>query len=378
MNREAVQRIVRAYKAYLCLECGKCTSVCPVAWLDSGFSPRLTVERVLLGQGDEVVAGDAIWACLTCGLCSHRCPSDVGYVDFIRELRVGAREEGREGGCTHGGVMEALSHIMSANLRQNRLDWLDGALETAERGPVLYFTGCLPYYEVLFSDLGAEGVNIARAAVRVLNRLGVRPVLLPDERCCGHDALWTGDPQTFQRLARHNIEMLNDSGAEVIVTTCPECYRTLAVDYPAHVAPLRAKVMHLSEFVAPRLGELSLRPLDFTVTYQDPCRLGRFMGVYDAPRQVLNAMGVRLVEMAHSGQSALCCGTSAWIHCGAVSKAMQVNRLTEARNTGADLLVTACVKCQIHFRCALADEDAAGLRMPVRDLTTLLAEALGG
>jgi len=114
-----------------------------------------------------------------------------------------------------------------------------------------------------------------------------------------------------------------------------------------------------------------------SVTYQDPCRLGRYLGVYDAPRQVMRTLGVEIVEMAHAGKEATCCGTSGWTNCGATSKAIQVERLREARATGAEVLVTACAKCQIHFLCAMDDPRlGAGIAMPVRDLVTLVADAL--
>jgi len=114
------------------------------------------------------------------------------------------------------------------------------------------------------------------------------------------------------------------------------------------------------------------------VTYQDPCRLGRLSGIYEEPRQVMNAVpGLELAEMGKNRKSAICCGTSGWMNCGTCSKQIQVNRLTEAKKTGADMLVTACPKCQIHFACALKDEDVpAEARIPMKDLAVLVAEQL--
>jgi len=111
------------------------------------------------------------------------------------------------------------------------------------------------------------------------------------------------------------------------------------------------------------------------VTYQDPCRLGRHLEVYDAPRQAIAASGMALVEMPNNRARSICCGTSAWTHCGATSKQIQVDRLREAQATGAELLVTSCPKCQIHFKCAQEgtglDED---LNIEIRDLVTVIAE----
>jgi len=113
------------------------------------------------------------------------------------------------------------------------------------------------------------------------------------------------------------------------------------------------------------------------VTFHDPCRLGRHLGIYDAPRALMEAMGFQLKELEHSRQASLCCGTSCWTACGRVSKNIQIERLQQARATGADMLVTACVKCQIHFRCAQQDPGLSNeLKIDIRDLTTLAAEQL--
>ncbi len=381
---EVIRRIVKETQAYYCLECGKCTSVCPISWREPAFSPRLMVEQAVKGQAEELLADGLLWVCLTCKRCSQICPSDVYYSEFTRDLRAQARRIGQEGYCSHGQAIQTLMHIMtSSELKQNRLDWLDDDLRTSEDCDTLYFVGCLPYYDVLFSKIGAQGVEIARSVVKILNHLGIEPIVLADERCCGHDLLWEGDIESFRRLAEQNIAMMRQTGAVRVVTACPEGYRTLSVDYPAYVGKLDMEVMHISQLLAEKLatGELKLMDLDchprLKVTYQDPCRLGRYMGIYNEPRQVIEALGLELVEMAYSGPRALCCGTSAWTNCGAVSKDIQVTRLRQAKATGAELLVTACPKCQIHFKCAMDDINLREeIGMEVRDLVTLVAEAL--
>ena len=382
---EAIQQIIKTTKAYYCLECGKCTAVCPISRREPAYSPRFTVERALWGEGEELLTDVLLWSCLTCQQCLTRCPSGVHYVEFIRDLRALARGAGEEGLCSHGEAIQTWMRMMTApELKQNRLEWLDEDLKVSTNSDTVYFVGCLPYYDVLFNKIGAQGVEIARSAVRVLNRLGIEPIVLENERCCGHDLLWEGDVANFRQLAELNIAMLRTTGAKRIVTTCPECYRTLAVDYPEHVGPLGMEVVHISQLLAdlklevgaslPKLGGIEG---GLKVTYHDPCRLGRFMGVYEEPRQVISALGLELVEMEHSGKNALCCGTSCWTNCGAVNKQIQVDRLREAQATGAELLVTACPKCQIHFKCALDDAKVAGeMGMEIRDLVTLVDAAL--
>jgi heterodisulfide reductase subunit D len=163
------------------------------------------------------------------------------------------------------------------------------------------------------------------------------------------------------------------------VTTCPECARTLRLDYPEYLGEHGLEVVHLTELLAESdLAVANPVPAGTRVTYQDPCRLGRHLGVYEAPRRLLAGLGYELVEMGRHAAGGQCCGTSGWSNCGQVSKRIQVERLGEARETGADLLVTACQKCQIHFKCAQHDPllgDSTDIR--IRDLTTLIAEALG-
>ena len=374
---EAIQQIIKSTKAYYCLECGKCTAVCPISRREYAYSPRLTVERVLWGEGEELLTDALLWSCLTCQHCSTRCPSDVHYVEFIRDLRALARGAGEEGLCTHGEAIQTWMRMMtSPDLKQNRLEWLDEGLRTSTDSDTVYFVGCLPYYDVLFKKIGAQGVEIARSTVRVLNCLGIEPIVMENERCCGHDLLWEGDVANFRKLAELNIAMLRATGAKRIVTACPECYRTLSVDYPEYVGPLGMEVVHISQLLAN--WKLEVGSLKFEkVTYHDPCRLGRFMGVYQEPRQIISALGLELVEMEHSGKNALCCGTSCWTNCGAINKQIQVDRLREAQATGAELLVTACPKCQIHFKCALDDARLGEeIGMEIRDLVTLVDEAL--
>ncbi|MBT8370665.1 MAG: (Fe-S)-binding protein, partial [Deltaproteobacteria bacterium] len=114
-----------------------------------------------------------------------------------------------------------------------------------------------------------------------------------------------------------------------------------------------------------------------TATYQDACRLSRHLGVYEEPRALIMAAGLDLVEMEHMRSASLCCGTTGWTSCGKVSKNIQVQRLREAKAAGAELLITTCIKCQIHFKCAQQDPALEKeIAIPIRDLATVLADRL--
>jgi len=379
-----LQDIINRNRAWYCLECGKCSAVCPITvWETRAYcSPRLLIEKALNHPSADVYEDPLFWSCLTCKRCSELCPSDVLFSEFIRDTRGLARNDGRAGNCSHGEVIQTWGAMMTdPELDQNRLDWLDRDLKVSDDSETLYFVGCLPYYEVQFKHLGIEGLGIARAAVRILNHFGIEPQVLSDERCCGHDQIWEGDTATFDALARLNLKRFRASKAKQIITTCPECARTLGVDYPQRVGEHGMEVLHLTQFISRQLAaskiEWGSELKNGQVTYQDACRLGRHLGVYEEPRMLLRASGLDLVEMERAQRSSLCCGTSCWTACGQVSKNIQVERLREAKATGAELLITSCVKCQIHFKCAQQDPTLENdIAIPIRDLTTVLADRL--
>ncbi len=380
--RDEMADVIRKSRAGLCYECGKCSGICPVARYDASFSPRSLLVRAVRGEGDKLVHDQSVWSCLTCGLCDTRCPVGIDYGLLMKTVRAIVRRDGGEGTCTHGGAVQSLTRIMKTKkLKQDRLGWIDGSLRTATKGETVFFVGCTPYFDVLFSETGAATLDGTRGAVRLLNAAGITPAVLPNERCCGHDMLWGGDVEGFKALAAENLRMLEDSGAARVVFACPEGYALFRSEYPAHFGTLPFEVLHITDVLAAAIeeGKLSFAEGDpLTVTFQDPCRLGRHMGVYDAPRALLAAMpGVTLVEMRRSRERAICCGVGGWTNCTSFTKQLQAARLREAAATGASVLVTACPKCEIHFKCTMNDSaltDEVGLE--VMDLLALAASRL--
>jgi Fe-S oxidoreductase len=376
-----MQELARQTNAWACYDCGKCTATCPISRSGADYSPRRHVLATSLGQERELAAGDGLFTCLTCGLCDRRCPAEVDYTGLVRKLRELAHGASSEPQCPHGGALQSVMRMMArGGTTQNRLGWITDDLATErERGEVFLFTGCTPYYDAFFADLGVATLAGTRAAVRLLNAVGVAPVVSPDERCCGHDLLWNGDRANFESLARHNAALVASSGATTVVTACAECLRTWRLDIQAVVPNAAVRVVHVTEFLAEGLGRLKLKANGGRkLTFQDPCRLGRHLEIYDPPRQVLAAVpGVELVEMRRSRAGAICCAGGTWSSCDRFAKQIQVGRLREARATGAEILVTACPKCQIHFRCAMKDPKLEEeIAIEIRDLTEIVAEAL--
>jgi len=374
---------VKKSRAYLCLECGKCTGLCPVSRFNRGYSPRILVNKAIRSGNLDLLKDKNIWTCLTCKLCDERCPAGIDYIDLTLATRLEAQKIGEEAICSHGGAAQSLMRIMtSPNLQQKRLDWIDKNLKVAEKGEVLYFVGCLPYFDVLFSDIEVETTKTAKATVKILNHLGITPVILPQERCCGHDLLWGGDLENFKRLAEHNINEIKKSGAKKVVFSCPEGYRTFKIDYPRYFN-IDFEVQHVIELMSEAVsnGKLKLKNFDKVVTFQDSCRLGRHLGIYDEPRSVITSVPeLKLVEMARSRNRAICCGVSAWMNCSTYSKSIQIARLKEAKDTNADLLVLSCPKCEIHFNCAMQESPSTAhseeVKIDTINLVILIADLI--
>ncbi|MCP4537189.1 MAG: (Fe-S)-binding protein [Chloroflexi bacterium] len=370
------EEILRKTKSFYCLDCGKCTGSCPVSRVDVTYSPRSTIERVLVGRPEELINDQHLWSCLTCGLCTTRCPSDVDYPAFVMAARAEARKANVEGTYAHNAIMQQLMSIMGQSVKQNRTGWVTDELRTATRGDDFYFVGCLPYFDVIFADIDVVSTDTARNAVRLMNAIGITPVVSNDERCCGADLLVNGDDEGFRKLAELNLRVIEESGAKRVIFVCPECYNAFRNDYTRYFGTLPFEMVHLTELLVEHLGDLGLGELAETVTYHDPCRLGRYLGIYDEPRKVIQAIpGIELAEMRKNRANALCCGSVGWVNCGQCAKGIQMTRLRQAQAAGAERMITACPKCRIHLNCAVRDAgDELGVEL--EDLTSLLVRAM--
>lgn len=377
-----IEAVIRDRSLYMCLECGKCSASCPRMLTGKEYSPRLLAHKLIAEPTDAAFIENSVWECLTCGLCEERCPSGVQFSRFIVEMRtILAGTKGLKGYRAHDGALHSWMRMMtSPDLEQNRLDWIGQELKVAKSGEVAFFTGCAPYFDVFFAGIEVDTLSIVRDGIRLLNFLDIEPVILGEERCCGHDLLWTGDRENFETLCRFNYEEFKAAGVREVVVSCPECFQVLAEYMPEVIPGYDLKVTLLIDLVESemRKGGKSFRPLKRRVTFQDPCRLGRMSGRYEEPRSLLNMVpGLTLKEMENSGRSAICCGNNGFINCDAYSKRIQVERLKEAKATRADLLVTACPKCMIHLTCAMRDPVRGGsMAMEIRDLVSVLADQI--
>jgi len=365
-----------------CVDCGKCTVVCPVAQKVNGFSPRRIVETALSEPKDETPTNRFLWDCLTCGKCSNYCPKGVTFHEFVRSERASEEMAGLPSILNHGGITYSIAKTMAElDVKQERLDWV-GDAKVSEKGDVLLFTGCMVYFDTIFDHLKiGSKKNILYNAVKILNRAGIVPAVMPDEVCCGHDLLFSGDTETFKKLMQKNILSIKRTGAKRIVTVCPEGTLTLK-KYYAEYGGLDLDVVHISELISELLksGKLKLRAGSEKVTYHDPCRLVHHLRITEAPREVIEAISpAGFVEMKDNKDQGTCCGTSLFRGCDAISEQMRYDRLRQAMETEATSLLTSCPKCQIHFKCTLStkcEENGLDPKFVVKDLVTFVAEHL--
>jgi Fe-S oxidoreductase len=207
----------------------------------------VTVGHALARHDEALLRDDRLWTCLNCLQCNQVCPAAVDYSSLTTAVRIEARRLGQAALCTHGEAIHVWMRMMARpDLKQNRLGWLSSNLKfqisnlqspiPKTQYPTLYFAGCAPHYDALFAPLGVKGMQVAQASVHILNALGIEPLVLADERCCGHDLLWEGDVDGFLALAQLNAEMIR---ASALAWSCLRSVSVRLCDYP--VASLNVK-----------------------------------------------------------------------------------------------------------------------------------------
>ena len=377
---EIIQEIKEAGgEAYrFCYQCGKCDVVCPWNRVRE-FSIRKIVRQANFGL-PEIELED-IWRCTTCGTCPSRCPRGVEQI----EVGVSVRRIATDYGIfpeTARGVRAARGSLVSdgnplSEERDQRDAWAKGLgiKPFAEGMELLYFVGCYYSYDPRMR-------KVAKATAKLLQKAGVEfGILGTKESCCGESIRKTGAEEVFRTLARENIKTFIDAGVKRILVSSPHCYHTFKNEYPEFM--VNFEVVHISQLLAELIADGRLEPtgeLGKKVTYHDPCYLGRHNGIYEAPREVLRSVpGAEIVEMVDTRESSLCCGGGGgriWMDTPKGERFADL-RLAQAREAGAELLVTSCPYCISNFeesRLTLGDDEP----LEIRDLTEVLQDVLQG
>lgn len=330
---------------------------------------------------DDIITEDVLWACTTCRSCEEQCPVFVEVIPKIVEMRrylvlMESRmptEVGRTlRNLQNNGNPWGLG-------RTQRGDWLGKVevrrLAEGEEVDYLYWVGC-------FGAFDDRSKAITEATIKLFQAAGLDfGVIGEAETCCGDSARRLGNEYLYQTMAMENIETLSSYRFKTIVTHCPHCLNALKNEYPQLGGDF--EVVHHSEVIAGLLAEGRLKPAApltgeaARVTYQDPCYLGRYNDVFDAPRRALAAAGATVVEMSRSGRTSFCCGAGGgrmWLEEEAAHK-VNARRAEQALATGPHTIVTACPYCLQMFDDGLK---AVGKEEDItKDLAEVVLRALG-
>jgi Fe-S oxidoreductase len=390
----------RLLDAYACIQCNRCQDACPATATGKALSPSALeinkrmelndISRRLPGFESGApspnallsfaLSAEAAWACTTCGACIEVCPvQDEPMLDIIDVRRQQVMIEGEiplQLQTAFRG-MERAKNPWGIN-HEKRLDWAQGLnVKTTDENPepdVLFWVGCAAAYD-------QQSQKTARAFVQLLEHAKVDFAVLGKRECCtGDSARRAGNELLYRHLADENVTTLNAVKPKLIVATCPHCLNAVGKEYKQIGGDY--KVMHHTEYLESLVaeGRIVADSGTSTVTYHDPCYLGRHNGVYDAPRNVLKILSNSVVELDRTRENSFCCGAGGaqfWKEEEAGSERISDNRYREVQQklAGAEdrVLAVGCPFCKSMLESTPAKEADS---IPVRDVAELLLEGV--
>jgi heterodisulfide reductase subunit D len=365
---------------YQCIKCGLCSATCPVSkeLLLEKYTPRGKIQLARYhSQGELDLSGhcqDIFAKCLLCGSCAITCPSGVD----LNKVFVRMREEiAKKQGVHHKieGLVRALvlNHNISNEDNADRAEWrgflrdLPDHMYQKEKAKIVYFVGCVASFFPMAQ-------KIPQNFVRILESAGVDFAILGGEEwCCGFPLIGAGVPEKAREMMEHNLRTVKNLEAQTIVFSCPSCYRTWQESYNTDL-----ELLHTTQLIEKLIknGSIRLGEADLTVTYHDPCDLGRKGGVYDAPREILKSIpGLTFVELENRRGQSLCCGGGGNLEMvdSDLTETLAQKKIEEIERTGAKIIVTSCQQCvrTIATRARRQEVD-----LNVWDITELVLKAM--
>ena len=387
-----------------CTQCGRCQDYCPAYLTEKPLSPKvlikdlkdhmyLTIPQLLRQKAQasdnteilplvgKVIAEDVLWTCTTCRSCMEHCPVYVEHVDKIVDMRryqVLMESKFPEELTTAFRGLEKNSNPWGLGF-DTRADWV-GEMNVPILSEIggkeidyLFFVGCIRSFD-------DRNKKVTQAMIKILNHLGVKFAILGlEEGCCGDPARRVGNEYLYQILAQANIDIFQKYNIKRILTSCPHCYNTFKNEYPQ--LGFSSEVLHHTTFLWESLkkGQLKLTENRIkTITYHDPCYLGRYNDIFEPPRNILRSlphMDVR--EMKRSRADSLCCGAGGgWMWMDEkIGKRINIERLEDALATSCEGVATACPFCVTMFNDAIKDK-ALENDFQIWDIAELIADSI--
>lgn len=405
-SKDPLKNLKKVEEAALsCVHCGQCRAanwpskgiyyICPVCQTEATpkFEPYAARGKNIILQGlfwgdlelsQEI--SDIIFQCTLCGACYEYCFNShnesfdfpthnmMDHVNVYEALRADLVEAGYPIE-TQVPMNKAMVELLNPYERDNKekLDWtkeLDFKVKDAnkESAEVIYFTGCT-------SALTPQIQRVAIATAKIFNKLGIDFAIFGEhEVCCGSVAMRTGDKKSFNSVAEKNAKLFKDKGVKTIITSCAGCYRTFKKDFEERLEGI--EVLHTVEFLNKFIAEkdIQLKNLNIKTTYHDPCHIGRHMGLYQEPRDLLSKISA-ITEMKTNKEGAMCCGAGGGVKKGFPELSLEIaeNRIKEADETGAGYLVSTCPFCYRNLSDAIK---SSGSDIKMVDLVELVLESL--
>jgi Fe-S oxidoreductase len=363
-----------------CYQCAQCIPVCPVNTVGD-YGPRRIYRRVQTGM--DLFESPDLWQCTTCMNCLRVCPKEVDMMKIMPAVRQEA--------LLAGNVPPELQEVFENTLEygnpmgespKKRAAWAKKAaddvplMKDKKTADLLWFVECYPSYH-------PRGVDASVALARVLKVLDIDYGILGQEEKCSCDSQrLAGESGLFEEMAEHNLKMFKRYKVRKVMVTDPHALNAFRKEYPALGG--KFETIHYTTLLAPRMSELAMKnDLGIKVTFHDPCYLGRHNGEYEAPRDMLKAIpGVDLIEMGRCREQSYCCGGGGggmWLDgfmSDHVSMRLSEERVTEAVETGADVLAVCCPYEVSRFEDAVKSTGNEG-KLVVKDIIELVTESMG-
>lgn len=381
---------------YSCTECGRCQDLCPAHNTQKPLSPKMLIldlkenmyrhkSQILAGKIDDIgpvinenVTEDVIWACTSCRACEIACPVFIEHTDKIYDIRRNlVMMESKFPAEVQTVFKNMETHATPwAFSASDRAGWAEGlsvkTMAEDSNVDVLLWVGCAGSYD-------DRNKKVLRSFANLLKKAEIKfSILGTEEQCTGDPARRIGNEYLYQTLAKANIETLNRYQVKRIVTACPHCFNTIKNEYKDFGGNF--EVYHHSQFIAQMISEGKLKPsksLDETVTFHDSCYLGRWNGIYDQPRKVLQSLpSARVVEMKSNHDQSMCCGAGGgrmWME-EKIGKRVNIARTEQALATNAGVIASSCPFCMTMLNDGIKSKDMQD-KVKIMDIAELMDQS---